>query len=129
MIEITKAKWIYTIFFHDEVILLKITNDGGVNMDLFKQFFTLGLGAAVITKEQIEKSVETLVKKGEVSTNESKELVNQWLEKGEQARQEIDDIVKTRVNQVLSSLDIVTKEDYQELERRIEALEKQLNNQ
>ena len=30
-------------------------------MDLFKQIFTLGLGAAVITKEQIEKTVEALV--------------------------------------------------------------------
>ncbi len=98
-------------------------------MDLFKQFFTLGLGAAVITKEQVEKTVDALVKKGEVSANESKELVNQWMEKGDQARQEIDDIVKTRVNQVLSSLEIVTKEEYQELERRIEALEMQLNKQ
>jgi polyhydroxyalkanoate synthesis regulator phasin len=92
-------------------------------MDLFKQVFTLGLGAAVITKEQIEKTVDTLVKKGEVSSTESKELINQWLEKGEQAKQELDDIVKTRVNQMLSSMDIVTKEEFQELERRIQALE------
>jgi len=98
-------------------------------MDLFKQFFTLGLGAAVITKEQIEKTVDTLVKKGEVNANESKELVNQWIQKGEQAKTELDDIIKTRVNQVLSSLDIVTKEEYRELERRIEALEMKLNNQ
>ena len=41
-------------------------------MDIFKQFFTLGLGAAVITKEQIEKTVDTLVKKGEVNANRIK---------------------------------------------------------
>lgn len=92
-------------------------------MDIFKQVFTLGLGAAVLTKEQIEKTVDTLVKKGEVSSTESKELINQWMEKGEQAKQELDDIVKTRVNQLLSSMDIVTKEEFQELERRIQALE------
>lgn len=92
-------------------------------MDLFKQVFALGLGAAVITKEQIEKTVDTLVKKGEVSSTESKELIKQWMEKGEQAKQELDDIVKTRVNQMLSSMDIVTKEEFQELERRIQALE------
>ena len=45
------------------------------------------------------------------------------VEKGEQAKQELDDIVKTRVNQALSSLDLVTKEEFQDLERRIEALE------
>jgi polyhydroxyalkanoate synthesis regulator phasin len=100
-----------------------------LKMDLLKQFFTLGLGAAAITKEQIEKTVDTLVKKGEVNANESKELVNQWIEKGEQAKQELDDIVKTRINQALSSFDLVTKEDYQELERRIEELESKIKNQ
>jgi len=92
-------------------------------VDLFKQIFTLGLGAAVITKEQIEKRVETLVQKGEINKNESKELIQQWVEKGEEAKQEIDDIVKTRVNQALTSLNLVTKEEFQELERRIQALE------
>ncbi|WP_071394929.1 phasin family protein [Bacillus tuaregi] len=96
-------------------------------MDLFKQVFTLGLGAAVVTKEQVEKMVDTLVQKGEVSRNESKELIQQWVEKGEQAKQEIDDIVKTRVNQALTNLNLVTKEDYQELERRIQALENKLS--
>ena len=96
-------------------------------MDLFKQIFTLGLGAAVITKEQIEKTVEGFVAKGELSRTESKELINQWSEKGEQAKQELDDIVKTRVNQVLSSLNLVTKEEFQDLERRIAALENKQN--
>ena len=100
-----------------------------LKMDIFKQCFTLGLGAAAITKEQIEKTVDTLVKKGEVNANESKELVNQWIEKGEQAKQELDDIVKTRINQALSSFDLVTKEEYQELERRIEELESKIKNQ
>ena len=92
-------------------------------MDLFKQIFTLGLGAAVVTKEQIEKTVEGLVAKGEISRSESRELINQWSEKGEQAKQELDDIVKTRVNQVFSSFNLVTKEEFQDLERRIAALE------
>lgn len=92
-------------------------------MDLFKQVFTLGLGAAVVTKEQIEKVVDTLVQKGEVSRNESKELIQQWVEKGEQAKQELDDIVKTRVNQALTNLNLVTKEEFRELEQRIQALE------
>lgn len=92
-------------------------------MDLFKQVFSLGLGAAITTKEQIEKTVDALVKKGEVNKDESKELISQWVERGEQAKQEIDDIIKTRVNQALTSLNLVTKEEFKELERRIQALE------
>ena len=76
-----------------------------------------------LTKEQIEKMVDTLVQKGEVNRNESKELIQQWVEKGEQAKQELDDIVKTRVNQALMNLNLVTKDEFHELERRIQALE------
>lgn len=94
-------------------------------MELLKQMFSLGLGAAVATKEQIEKTVENLVKKGEVSKEESKALINQLVEKGEQAKKELDDLVKVRVQQALSELNIVTKEELQALEKRIEALEKQ----
>lgn len=92
-------------------------------MDLLKQVFSLGLGAAVTTKEQIEKTVDALVKKGEVSKAESKELINQWLEKGEQAKQDLDEMIKTRVNQALSNLNLVTKDEFNELERRIRLLE------
>lgn len=92
-------------------------------MDLIKQVFSLGLGAAITTKEQIEKTVDSLVKKGEVSKEESKELINQWVEKGEQAKQDLDGIIKTRVNQALTSLNLVTKDEFKELERRIQLLE------
>jgi polyhydroxyalkanoate synthesis regulator phasin len=92
-------------------------------MDLFKQVFSLGIGAAITTKEQIEKTVDALVKKGEVSKEESKELIHQWVEKGEQAKQDLDEVIKTRVNQALTSLNLVTKEEFKELERRIQLLE------
>lgn len=97
-------------------------------MDFFKQVFSLGIGAAVSTKEQIEKTVDSLVKKGEVSKEESKELINQWVEKGEQARQDIDEVIKARVNQALTSLNLVTKDEFKKLERRIQVLENKENS-
>jgi polyhydroxyalkanoate synthesis regulator phasin len=97
-------------------------------MNLIKQVFSLGLGAAITTKEQIEKTVDSLVKKGEVSKDESKELIKQWVEKGEQTKQELDEIIKTRVNQTLTSLKLVTKEEVRELERRIQLLENKENS-
>lgn len=98
-------------------------------MDLLKQVFSLGLGTAVATKEQIEKTVEALVKKGEVSKEDSKELINQLVEKGEQAQQDIDDTVNKRVNQALSSLNLVTKDEFNELERRVRLLESKKVNE
>ena len=92
-------------------------------MDLIKNIFSLGIGAAAATKEQIEKTVDTLVKKGDISKEESKDLIKQWVEKGEQAQKQIDDSVKVKVNQALNGLNLATREEVQALERRIATLE------
>ncbi|WP_445486903.1 phasin family protein [Niallia sp. 03133] len=87
------------------------------------QFISLGLGLAAASKEQVEKMVNDLVARGEVSKNDSKDMVNQLLEKGYQAKKEMDGVVKTKVQQALKELDVVTMEEYRELERRIAVLE------
>ncbi|WP_440970708.1 phasin family protein [Peribacillus frigoritolerans] len=97
-------------------------------MDLLKNVFSLGLGAAATTKEQIEKAVDSLVKKGDISKEDSKILIKQWVEKGEQAQKQLDDSVKAKVNQALNGLNLATKEKVEELERRIVILEKQNQN-
>ncbi|USK81418.1 hypothetical protein QRD90_05645 [Peribacillus frigoritolerans] len=97
-------------------------------MDLLKNVFSLGLGAAAATKEQIEKVVDSLVKKGDISKEDSKVLIKQWVEKGEQAQKQLDDSVKAKVNQALNGLNLATKEEVEELERRIVILEKQNQN-
>lgn len=97
-------------------------------MDLLKNVFSLGLGAAASTKEQIEKAVDSLVKKGDISKEDSRVLLKQWVEKGEQAQKQLDDSVKAKVNQALNGLNLATKEEVEELERRIVILEKQNQN-
>ena len=97
-------------------------------MDLLKNVFSLGLGAAAATKEQIENAVDSLVKKGDISKEDSKILIKQWVEKGEQAQKQLDDSVKAKVNQALNGLNLATKEEVEELERRIVILEKQNQN-
>ncbi|MFD9626324.1 phasin family protein [Peribacillus muralis] len=94
-------------------------------MDLLKNVFSLGLGAAAATKEQIEKAVDSLVKKGDISKEDSKVLVKQWVEKGEQAQKQLDESVKLKVTQALNNLNLATKEEVRELERRIAILEQQ----
>ncbi|MGG4265915.1 phasin family protein [Peribacillus simplex] len=94
-------------------------------MDLLKNVFSLGLGVAAATKDQIEKTVDSLVKKGEISKEDSKDLIKNWVEKGEQAQKQLDDSVKAKVNQAFNGLNLATKEEVQDLERRIQILEKQ----
>lgn len=78
----------------------------------------------VAGKEQIEKTVDELVKKGEVSRSESKTLTEELIKKGDQTRQQIEQMARERVNAILGELQIATREDIERIERRLDALER-----
>ena len=91
--------------------------------DLIKKGLALGLGLAVVSKEQIEKLVAELVKKGEVTAAESKDLVQELFEKGEAEKKQINERFREQFAQLLKELNIPTKADLERLEQRIKVLE------
>lgn len=91
--------------------------------DMFQKAVSLGLGLAAASKEQIEKAVDELVKKGEVSRAESSQFLEDLLVKGKEARQKVEDMVKERVQSILGDQPYATKEDIARIERRLAALE------
>jgi polyhydroxyalkanoate synthesis regulator phasin len=99
--------------------------NGGMNMkSVLNQILSLGIGAAILSKEQIEKTVDELVKKGEISKGESKEFIDRWIEKGSEMKKEVDEMVQDKVNNALHELNLVTRDELEELKQRIEKLEK-----
>ena len=91
--------------------------------DLAKKGFSLGLGLLVMTKEQVEKAVDELVKKGKISADESKKMVNRLIETGEREREHLDEVLRERVKNILSELDIPSKKELEALEERVRRLE------
>ncbi|CAI9390431.1 phasin family protein [Niallia sp. Sow4_A1] len=85
---------------------------------------SLGLGLAIAGKEQVEKTVEELVKKGEVSKNESKDLINHLIQKGEEMKGQLETVAKEKVNAAYAEMKLATLDDVKKLEKRIEALER-----
>lgn len=101
---------------------------GGVMMkSIFEKGLAFGLGLAVKSKEQIEATVDELVKKGELKKEESNRFVHELLEKGAETRGELDLMIKDRMKIMLNELNLVRKEDIQRLEQRIVQLEQELN--
>lgn len=96
-------------------------------MSLFNRAISLGLGLAVQSKEQIEKAVEELVKKGEISRTESSAVVNDLVAKGQEAKRGIETMINERVQKLTGSQNFATKEQVELLLRRIEVLEQKLN--
>ena len=92
--------------------------------DLIGRAVSLGLGLAVASKEQIEKTVEELVNKGEVGKAESRELADDLIRRGEASRRRLEEMARDRVQAILNEMNIATREDIARLERRLEALER-----
>lgn len=90
--------------------------------DVLNKAVSLGIGLAVASKEQVEKIVDELVKKGEMSRQESLAFIDEWLKKGEESRQKIEAFIQERVQAALGERNWATKEDIERLERRLDEL-------
>ena len=91
--------------------------------DLIKKGLALGLGLAAVSKEQIEKFVDEMVKKGEVSATDSKDLIRDLVEKGETEKKEFNARIREQIEKIMKDLNIPTKADIERLEKRIQELE------
>ncbi|CAM3625947.1 hypothetical protein COLU111180_00025 [Cohnella lubricantis] len=96
--------------------------------DMISKAVSLGLGLAVAGKEQAEKLVDELVKRGEMSREESFAFVDDLLKKGEDAQRRVSDLVQERV-QAFGDRTWATKEDIERLEQRIDMLIARLDAQ
>lgn len=94
--------------------------------ELFEKAVSLGLGFAVASKEQAEKFVDEMVKKGEVNKAESKQFVEELVRKGQAAQSSLEEKVRGTIREMLHDMHIMTKDDYVRLTQRIGELERRV---
>ena len=97
--------------------------------DTLGRALSLGLGLALAGKEQVEKTIEELVRKGEVSRAESKDLVEDLVKRGDELKDQIETATRERVQSVMKEGGMATREEVARLEQRIEELERKLNSE
>ena len=95
--------------------------------ELLKNMVYAGIGAAFLTKEKIEELQGELIEKGKISKEEGKQLVDDLLRKSEKARDQLDLWVNKRVEERVSQLNLATKDELAELQRKVEELQILLN--
>jgi len=92
--------------------------------DLVKKTIWLGAGLIVLTAEKIEETVAEIVKKGQLSEKEGKELAADLVEKSKKAKKELGERIEKIINQTLPKLKIPSRKEMEELKARVERLEK-----
>jgi polyhydroxyalkanoate synthesis regulator phasin len=91
--------------------------------ELLKNFVYAGIGAAFMTKDKIEE----LVEKGKMSQEEGKQFVDDLLRKSEKAKDQLDLWINRRVEDRINQLNLATKDEIAELQRKIEELQVAIN--
>ena len=95
--------------------------------NLIKKTILTGLGIASLTKEKAEKLVNNLVKEGEVSQGEGSKLIKELLEKAESNKKAIEKQVESALKNALKKLNIPSRKEIVDLDKKIEKLDKKLN--
>jgi poly(hydroxyalkanoate) granule-associated protein len=94
--------------------------------EYIRKAMLIGIGLVATTREKVEESIAELVKKGELSEKEGKELVNELFERSKKVKEEWDKRVERAIAEALSRLSIPNKKELDELKIRVEALERTL---
>ncbi|MFP4084763.1 MAG: phasin family protein [Desulfonatronovibrio sp.] len=96
-------------------------------IDLFKKGFFTGLGLVVITAEEVEKRINSLVEKGRLSAEEGENIVKEFIQKSEDQQDMVQQWISRNIKSTLESFDIAGKEDLENMEARVASLEDRIS--
>jgi len=93
--------------------------------NLLKKVLYTGVGLVSTASENIQKNIDELVKKGSLSEEEGKKVVNDFVESTEAKREEFQARMTEIVTNVLDKLNLPSPEDFKSLTDRLAKLEKE----
>lgn len=84
-----------------------------------------GVGALSMTREKAEELVNRWVDRGEVSPGTARRLIDELVERGEEERRRYNAETRRQIERLVSTLHLVSREEFEALEARVAALEQQ----
>ena len=97
--------------------------------NLIKKLTYAGLGFVSLGRQKAQEMANEIAEKTNLSEEEGKKLVDDLSEESEKLREDLNETVKEQVDKTLKKLEIPTREEVDDLKRRINRLEKEQENQ
>jgi poly(hydroxyalkanoate) granule-associated protein len=97
--------------------------------DLVRKVALASVGAVVVAQEEIEDFVGKLVQKGELAEKDGKSLVKDLMERRKAAEVPVGAVtsaIDSTVDKVLHKINVPTKNDVEELARKIDEIDKKI---
>lgn len=97
---------------------------------MVKKMLYTGVGLVALTAEKLQETIDDMVKNGRVSEDEGKKVVDDFKQKVEGQKDDMETWLKKLADEVSASMKLprmVDREEYDALLQRVETLEAQLN--
>ncbi|MEN6349261.1 MAG: hypothetical protein ABFD08_07695 [Syntrophomonas sp.] len=92
-------------------------------MSMIRKAMYFGLGAMSLTRERAEKVFSELAEKGEITSEEAKQFVDDAIKKGEEHKTEMRNMMREEFDEWRKTFSMVTRSEFEALEQRIKDLE------
>lgn len=92
-------------------------------IDIFKKGLFTGLGLIVVTAEEVEKKISSLVEKGKLSAEEGENIIKEFVQKSEDQQTQVHDWISKTIKSTMESLDVAGKDQLDNLQARVSSLE------
>jgi polyhydroxyalkanoate synthesis regulator phasin len=96
-------------------------------LDLMKKGMLAGIGLALKTWDEVEKMVQEVQEKGEMSEAEGRKFLDEIQKKYEEAQGKLEKRVEQTVKEFLKKTQIVTSDELKELKKEIRELKSIIN--
>ena len=97
--------------------------------ELLQNIMYAGIGAATLTREKLEELQDELIEKGKMSRDEGKQFVDELRSKSEKAKEQLDQWITRRVEDQVKQLNLASKDEIAELQRKVDELRDLLEKQ
>lgn len=94
---------------------------------MLRQMLYAGIGLAVVTKEKAEEVIAELVKKGEISKDEEKDLLSTLMNRMQEESEKLKLKINEQVENTITSMNLVRKSEMDEVLQKLTELEKGLD--
>lgn len=92
-----------------------------------KKGLLAGLGLVAVTKEKAQEIARALIKKGEASRKDVDAVAKAIFEKAQKGKEAIESKIEEAIKKMVASMNIPTREEFQELKKMVEEIKKKVN--
>ena len=95
--------------------------------DIVRRMMLAGVGAIALKHDELEEFIDKLVERGEIARKDREELIKEMRERYKKYHQGEEGYVHQRVAEVMERFSVPTKNDFDELNAKLAALEKKID--